>query len=90
MMSQREEVIADLLGSKSKIKILALLCSNPHREYEIGDIVKLTGFTYRTVSTAIHMFNSHGIITIRRYGPAKLVSINPTNPLARKIIMLFR
>jgi len=88
-MSQREKIIADILGSKAKIKILALLCRNPYHEYKMGDIVEKTGLTYRTVSHAIHMLKKHGIIKINRYGPAKLISINTQSPLAIKIIKLF-
>jgi len=89
-MSRGEKVIEDILGSKAKVKILALLCNNPYHEYKMGDIVKLTGLTYRTVERVIHMFKKHDLIVIRRYGPAKLISINTQSPLAIKIIRLFR
>jgi len=88
-MAKPEEIVTDLLGSPSKVKILALLCSNPKREYSLGEIVKHTKLCFKTVSTTIRIFKKYGIIRERRYGPAKLISINTQNPLAKKIIRLF-
>jgi len=86
----RAEIIEAILGSRAKIKVLALLCQNPYREYRMGDIVKHTGLTYKTVSKILKDLKAQGIIRMRRCGPAKIVAMNTTNPLAIRIIRLFQ
>jgi len=89
-MSREEEILIDILGSKSKIKILTLLCHNPGREYSLSEIVERTNLNFKTVSTNIRVFKSYGIVIERRYGPAKLISINPQNPIVMKLIELMK
>ena len=62
--------------NQSMDDILELLYRNPHSEFGIRQLREITEHGAKTVDTAITLFTQLGVITTRRDGNKKLVSIN--------------
>jgi predicted nucleotidyltransferase len=56
--------------------ILELLYRNPHSEFGVRQLREITENGAKTVDTAIKLFTQLGLITTRRDGNQKLISIN--------------
>jgi predicted nucleotidyltransferase len=62
--------------NQSMDDILELLYRNPHSEFGVRQLREITEHGAKTVDTAITLFTQLGVITTRRDGNKKLVSIN--------------
>jgi len=65
-----------IFRNQSMDDILELLYRNPHSEFGIRQLRGITEHGAKTVDTAITLFTQLGVITTRRDGNKKLVSIN--------------
>lgn len=72
-------MIENILSSKSKIKILRMLCKNPEREFCLADIVKGTVSSFGTIHPAMKDLVSSRIVSVRKLGKSKIYKVNKSS-----------
>ncbi len=80
----------DLLGSKTKVRILRLLCAHPGREFSLREVSLAVGQSLGSVHPALRQLLAVRIVVTRRVGRSRTVRINPTHPLHGALVALFR
>ncbi len=72
-------MIENILSSKSKIKILRMLCKSPEREFCLSDIAKGTDSSIGTAYPAVKNLVSFRIVSMRQLGKTKIYKINKSS-----------
>lgn len=72
-------MMENILSSRSKLKILRVLCKNPEREFCLADIVKETGSSFGTIHPAMKDLVSSRIVSVRKLGKSKIYKINKSS-----------
>jgi len=83
-------VLEDLLGSKTKVRILRLLCAHPGREFSLRELSLAVGQSLGSVYPALQQLLGTRIVLTRRVGRSRTVRINPAHPLYGALVPLFR
>jgi predicted nucleotidyltransferase len=78
-------MLENILGSKSKIKILRKMCKNPNTRYTVDDISKTLGMAYGTAHPAVHSLIQTRILNSKKTGHSTVVAFNNSHVLAQKI-----
>ncbi len=80
--------LAEILGSKGKIKILKLLVREG--EANITKIVRETGLRHSLVEKHLEDLIRLGIVVEKRIGRLRIFSLNLQNPRTQSIVELIR
>jgi predicted nucleotidyltransferase len=83
-------MLENILGSRSKIRILRSFMKDPKRGYSMEDIVKDTGMSYGTVHPAMQDLVESRILLGRKIGRSIEYRINKSHVLFTKLRALFR
>ena len=78
-------MLENILGSKSKIRMLRVLTVNMKREFCLEDVVKATGMSFGTVHPALKDLVSSRIVLGRKAGRSILYKINVNHVLFHRI-----
>jgi predicted nucleotidyltransferase len=79
-----------LLGSKTKINLLAVLVSKPERSFIESELAKEAGAAVSEVNRQINDFVSIGLVILERVGKSKLYKANQKHFLYTPLKELFR
>lgn len=79
----------NILGTKSSIKIISSLLSNPLRYFKESELLKESGTGKGSGAEAVDRLESAGIIRIKRAGKMKFIRLNNRNPVAFALRQLF-
>jgi predicted nucleotidyltransferase len=71
----------DLLGSKSKVRILRLLTRFPEREFTEREIAAIIGMSHNTVNIALRDLRKTNALSFRRIGRANVYLVNKNSAL---------
>ena len=80
----------DILGSKSKIRILRLIFEYPQREFTEREIAKHIGMSQNTVNLALTDLRKTNIMSYRKIGRANVYTLNKNSALIPYISQLFQ
>ena len=80
----------ELLGSKTKVRILRLLCAHPEREFSLRELSLAVGQSLGSVYPAVKQLLDARIVLTRRVGHSRTVRISPSHPLHGALVTLFR
>lgn len=83
-------MLEDILGSKTKVTILRLLCAHPGREFTLRELSLEVGRSLGSVHPATQQLLDTRIVLTRRVGRSRTVRINPAHPLYDALEALFR
>jgi len=83
-------VFEELLGSKTKVRILRLLCAHPRREFSLRELSLAVGQSLGSVYPAVKQLLDARIVLTRRVGRSRTVRISPSHPLHGALVSLFR
>ncbi|MEM3832032.1 MAG: winged helix-turn-helix domain-containing protein [Thermoprotei archaeon] len=86
-MKNETETIEKMLGSKSKIRILATLVK--YREINIASLVKICGSGYTAVERSLKDLEKIGIITEKRFGRIRIIKLTENDKRVQALIKLF-
>ncbi len=78
-------MLENILGSRSKMKLLREMVRNEEREYCLEDLVKATKQSFGTVHPALGSLVESRIIVVRKMGRSKLYRVNQRHVLYEKI-----
>lgn len=78
------------MGSKTKVRILRLLCARPEREFTTREVALTIGQSLGTVHPSLGQLLGTRIILTRRVGRSRVVRINRAHPLYTILASLFR
>lgn len=79
-----------ILGSKTKINILATLVSNPERSYVEKELAKESGANHSEVNRQIPDLVSSGLVIMQRMAKVKVYQINTEHFLYKPLKQLFK
>lgn len=75
-------MLASILGSATRARLLALLLAEPRREYHLREVIRLAGGGASSVQRDVDRFERLGLLTTRRSdGGRRLVSAAESHPL---------
>ncbi len=80
----------DVLGSKTKVRILRLLCAHPGREFSLREVSSAVAQSLGSVYPALQQLIAARVVLTRRVGRSRTVRINPAHPLYGPLATLFR
>ena len=80
----------DILGSKTKVRILRILCAHPEREFSTRELALAVGQSLGSVHPALEQLWSTRILLTRRIGRSRVARINRAHPLSKALASLFR
>ena len=89
-MAKEEDVFTEVLGDYPAIRVLGYLIVGKYFDYSISDIAEGANVGWTTIHGILPRLEKLGIVKqTRTVGMAKLYKINPSNPYAAQIIILF-
>jgi len=80
------EFLADILGSRVKVKVLRLFLRFPEKEFIEGEIEELLGNPHQSVTYALKDMINYQLVTVRKIGRNKIYSLNRDNYIVRDIL----
>ena len=83
-------ILDDVLGSKSKIRILRLLFKYPEREFTEREIAEIINMSPNTVNLALHECRKTNIFIYKRIGKTHSYKCNSDSVLFSLFKDLFR
>lgn len=83
------DYLEELLGSRTKIKILRALSKFPGKDFTTREISRLIGISHTGVLKALKDLEDMNIIEIGTHGKAHLLKLNEDSFLARRILNIF-
>jgi len=83
-------VFEALLGSKTKVRILRLLCTRPEREFTLRELSLAVDQSLGSVSPAVEQLLGTRILLTRRVGRSRALRVNRNHPLYDPLATLFR
>ncbi len=72
-------MLENILGTKSKIRILRELSSNQNRDFSVEDLAKATGMSYGTIHPAIKELAACRAVLVKKVGGSKIYRINSSH-----------
>jgi len=79
----------NILAKKTTLRILSFLFKNPKKEFTETELIKKVRIGKGAASDAITRLSKSGIISIKRIGKTKLISLNLLNPLTFSLRRIF-
>ncbi len=79
----------NILAKKTTLRILSYLFKNPKKEFTETELIKKTDIGKGAASDAITQLFNTGIISIKRIGKTKIISLNTLNPAAFSLRQIF-
>lgn len=79
-----------ILGSRTKVRILRVLCAHPDREFTTRELALHLGQSLGSVHPALGQLLATRIVLTRRVGRSRLVRINRSHPQFKTLALLFR
>jgi len=73
--------LSTLLGSEARAKVLATLFLQPDRELHVRELVRVTGFSPRSISKEVDRLMDAGFLVERRSSNRRYVRANEQHPL---------
>lgn len=81
-------MLENMLGTKSKIRIMRELSGNPDRDFSVEGLARATGMSYGTIHPAIkELADCRGVLT-RRPGASMVYRINRSHILFQELVRL--
>ena len=81
-------MLEQIFGTKSKIRILRELSSNPDRDFSLEDLANASGMSYGTIHPAIKELADCRIVLVKKAGGSKIFRINDSHILFQEIVLL--
>ncbi len=81
-------MLENMLGTKSKIRILRELSSNPDRDFSPEDLAKATEMSYGTIHPAMKELANCRAILVKKVGSSKIYRINQSHILFQELAQL--
>ena len=78
------------MGSRTKVRILRLLCAHPEREYTLRDLSRTLGQSLGATVPAFNGLLDTRVVVTRRVGRSRTVRLNTRHGLAGALRTLFR
>ncbi len=82
-------LIENVLGSKSKIKILRVFYDSPDREFCLDDLIRIMKRSPGTIYPSLSDLARLRVILSRKAGRSTLYKLNSRNPIVKKIVEIF-
>ncbi len=86
-MSSLSDKVAEVLSSRTRVKILKLLCD--HGSLNISAIVRLTRLNHKVVKRGLQYLIEREVVYEVSLGRVKTYKLNSASPIARAIRELF-
>lgn len=86
-MSSLSDKVAEVLSSRTRVKILKLLCE--YGSLNISAIVRLTRLNHKVVKKGLQYLIERGVVYEVSLGRVKTYKLNSASPIARAIRELF-
>ncbi len=83
-------VFEDILGSRTKVRILRVLCAHPEREFSTRELAGAVGQSLGSVHPALGQLQDTRVVLTRRIGRSRVARINRAHPLYETLAFLFR
>lgn len=83
-------MIEEILGSRTKVRILRLLFAHPVREFTTRELARAVGQSLGSVHPSLAQLLATRVILTRRVGRSRTVRLNRTHPLSERVAALFR
>ena len=83
-------MLENILGSKTKVRILRFLLAEPGREFSQQDIASSLGLSTGSIHPAINQLLGVRMILSKRVGRSRTIRINRRHPLYSSLRTLFR
>ena len=83
-------MLEDILGSRSKIRILRFLFADTRDEFAMEDIARGAGLSFGTVHPALAQLTDARILTVKKLGRSRIFRLNTSNRLYEQIRTLFK
>jgi len=80
----------DIMGSRTKVRILRVLCASPEREFSTRELALAVGQSLGSVHPALGQLLGTRVVLTRRIGRSRVVRINRRHPLYEALASLFR
>ena len=84
-MGMKKKCIFEMLFSKTKRQILALLYGNPDRSYYANEIVRTAGTGIGAVQRELEKSATAGLVTVKRIGNQKHYQANRESPIFEEL-----
>ncbi len=78
-------MLENIIGAKSKVKILREMMQTDDREYCLEDLVKATDQSFGTVHPSLNSLVDSRMVLVRKIGKSKLYRVNRRHILYEKI-----
>jgi len=82
-------VFEEILGSRTKVKVLRLLLRDPEREFAVQDLAQSLGLSLGSVHPAVQQLLDTRLVLARRVGRSRGLRTNVRHPLFRPLKALF-
>ena len=83
-------MLEELVGSRTKVRILRVLCAHPRREFTLRELSRAVSQSLGSTVPALESLLGTRIVITRRVGRSRTVRLNETHPLAGTLRRLFR
>ena len=83
-------MLEELLGARTKVRLLRVLCAHPGREFTFRELSQIVGQSSGSTIPALGGLLDARIVVARRVGRSRVVRLNDAHPLAGAIRRLFR
>jgi uncharacterized protein len=83
-------VLEEILGSRTKIRILRLLYAHPDREFSTRELARTVGQSLGSVYPSLEQLLATRAILTRRVGRSRTIRANRTHPLSESLAALFQ
>lgn len=80
----------DILGSRTKLRLLRVLYAHPGREFSIRELAGAVGQSLGSVHPALGQLLGTRVVLMRRIGRSRVVRVNRAHPLYETLASLFR
>lgn len=78
-----------ILGSRTKVKVLRLLLSDPDREFSVQDVARSLSLSLGSVHPAVRQLLDTRLLLARRVGRSRGLQANARHPLYRPLRAMF-
>jgi len=82
--------LEEILGSKSNVKVLRILCKYPTKEFSENELARVAGVGQKTVNRVMPKYVGYGIVSARVIGRANVYSLSSENYIVKQLTTLFR
>jgi len=80
--------LEDLFASKAHAKVLQYLLDNPRKGFSLRYLARVAGVAPSTVGVVVNNLERTGVVYQRKLRSAKLIALNPSNPVTETLQQL--